>query len=240
MSNTTIVSSASFSPEQKEVLDSFQSHIEALIKKDKEAIEEYLDPEFVLIHKDGKSKNKNEEDLLKKFKLKSEKRDMKSIFPNSKLLNMKNWGKDIFDDWEQINYKEESKTPSKITNTSITNVYIPQIVIKNNIIGIDYEYMQFKPEEKNKEENFIDIIESEERIQDSITINKFLYGLDIQSSKNDILLSIEDVFGRNIGNKSFYLDFCDKIIKARGEKKTLYEIKIFSNLVFLTNESYSR
>jgi hypothetical protein len=71
-------------------------------------------------------------------------------------------------------------------------------VIKNNIIGIDYEYMQFKPEEKNNEENFIDIIESEERIQDSITINKFLYGLDIQSSKNDILLSIEDVFGRNI------------------------------------------
>ena len=55
MSNTTIVSSASFSPEQKEVLDSFQSHIEALIKKDKAAIEEYLDPNFVLIHKDGKS-----------------------------------------------------------------------------------------------------------------------------------------------------------------------------------------
>ena len=55
MSNTTIVSSLSFSPEQKEVLDSFQSHIEALIKKDKAAIEEYLDPNFVLIHKDGKS-----------------------------------------------------------------------------------------------------------------------------------------------------------------------------------------
>ena len=40
MSNTTIVSSESFSPEQKEVLDSFQSHIEALIKKDKAAIED--------------------------------------------------------------------------------------------------------------------------------------------------------------------------------------------------------
>ena len=231
---------------EKEFNDEFLSNLEENFKKVKTSFEEnekkkssfiynILNSYIKLLQKDGKSKNKNEEDLLKKFKLKSEKRDMKSIFPNSKLLNMKNWGKDIFDDWEQINYKEESKTPSKITNTSITNVYIPQIVIKNNIIGIDYEYMQFKPEEKNKEENFIDIIESEERIQDSITINKFLYGLDIQSSKNDILLSIEDVFGRNIGNKSFYLDFCDKIIKARGEKKTLYEIKIFSNLVFLTN-----
>ena len=55
MSNTTIVSSSSFSPEQKEVLDSFQLHIEALIKKDKAAIEDYLDPAFVLIHKYGKS-----------------------------------------------------------------------------------------------------------------------------------------------------------------------------------------
>ena len=53
MSNTTIVSSEQFSPEQKEVLDSFQLHIEALIKKDKSAIEEYLDPVFVLVHKDG-------------------------------------------------------------------------------------------------------------------------------------------------------------------------------------------
>ena len=53
MSNTTIVSTDQFSPEQKEVLDSFQLHIEALIKKDKSAIEEYLDPSFVLVHKDG-------------------------------------------------------------------------------------------------------------------------------------------------------------------------------------------
>ena len=58
MSNTTIVSSTSFSPEQKEVLDSFQNHIEALIKKDKAAIEDYLDPSFVLIHKDGKSQER--------------------------------------------------------------------------------------------------------------------------------------------------------------------------------------
>ena len=55
MSNTTIVSSTSFSGEQKEVLDSFQNHIEDLIQKDKTAIEEYLDPGFILVHKDGKS-----------------------------------------------------------------------------------------------------------------------------------------------------------------------------------------
>ena len=54
MSNTQIVTNESFSTEQKEVLDSFQNHIEDLIKKDKLAIEAYLDPSFVLIHKDGK------------------------------------------------------------------------------------------------------------------------------------------------------------------------------------------
>ena len=53
MSNTSIVSSSQFSPEQKEVLDSFQSHIEDLINKNKEGIEAYLDPSFVLVHKDG-------------------------------------------------------------------------------------------------------------------------------------------------------------------------------------------
>ena len=53
MSNTSIVSSSHFSPEQKEVLDSFQSHIEDLINKNKEGIEAYLDPSFVLVHKDG-------------------------------------------------------------------------------------------------------------------------------------------------------------------------------------------
>ena len=55
MSNTTIISEEKFTPVQKEVLDSFQAHIEDLIKKDKSAIENYLDPSFVLIHKDGKS-----------------------------------------------------------------------------------------------------------------------------------------------------------------------------------------
>ena len=58
MSNTTIVSTSEFTPEQKEVLDSFKNHIEDLINKNKANIDEYLDPSFVLIHKDGKSQPK--------------------------------------------------------------------------------------------------------------------------------------------------------------------------------------
>ena len=58
MSNTTIVSTSEFTPEQKEVLDSFKNHIEDLINKNKAGIDEYLDHAFVLIHKDGKSQPK--------------------------------------------------------------------------------------------------------------------------------------------------------------------------------------
>ena len=58
MSNTTIVSFSEFTSEQKEVLDSFKNHIEDLINKNKANIDEYLDPSFVLIHKDGKSQPK--------------------------------------------------------------------------------------------------------------------------------------------------------------------------------------
>ena len=42
MSNTTIVSTSEFTPEQKEVLDSFKNHIEDLINKNKAGIDEYL------------------------------------------------------------------------------------------------------------------------------------------------------------------------------------------------------
>ena len=200
-----------------------------------------LNSYFKLIHNGLHIKVKNEDDLLKKYKQKTEKNKMKDLFPDSKLLKWKNWGKNLLSDWEELNYIEESKasnnTNNKNISTSVAEYYIPQIVIKNNIIGIDDEYMEFQPEEnKGKNEtNFIDIIESEEKIKDNIIINNFLYGLDFQSPKNELLLNIEDVFGRNIGNKQFYYEFCEKIIIARGTHKTLYEIKIFSNLVFLTN-----
>ena len=58
MSNTTIVPNSEFTPEQKEVLDSFKNHIEDLINKNKVGIDEYLDSAFILIHKDGKSQPK--------------------------------------------------------------------------------------------------------------------------------------------------------------------------------------
>ena len=203
-----------------------------------------LNSYYKLIHDEWHFTIKHEEDLknlLKKYKTKTEKKSMLDIFPNSKILKLSNWGKENLNDWEELNYVNESKLNSNNNSNNISTIiseyYIPQIVVKNNIIGIDDEYMVFNPQEsQNKSEtSFIDIMENEEKIKDNIVINNFLYGLDYQSPKNDILLNIEDVFGKNIGNKYFYIEFCDKIIKARGAQKTLYEIKIFSNLVFLTN-----
>ena len=188
----------------------------------------YLNLYFKLIHNDLHFRVKNEDELLKKYKQKREKNNMKDLFPDSKILKWKNWGKNALSDLDNANNKNMS--------TSIIEYYIPKILINNNIIGIDDD-MVFQHEENKieSEAGFIDIMESEEKIKDNITINNFLYGLDNLSPKDKMLLNIEDVFGRNIGNKQFYFDFCDKIVKARGTKKTLYEIKLFSNLVFLTN-----
>ncbi len=55
MSKTTIESKRTFNEEENKVLQEFKNHLEALIEKDKAAIEEFLAPSFVLIHKDGKS-----------------------------------------------------------------------------------------------------------------------------------------------------------------------------------------
>ena len=195
-----------------------------------------------LIHNDLNYLGKSKEDLLKKYKLKTDKKSMIDIFPNSKLPKWKNWGKDPLSEWEQLNYEEETKSNisnknENVINSTLSEYYVPQIEIKNNILGIDYEYMVFNLQENiNKNEtSCLDVMENEERIKDNIIINNFLYGLDIQSPKTDMLLNIENVFGKNLGNKQFYIDFCDKIVKTRGAQKTIYEIKIFSNLVFLTN-----
>ena len=183
--------------------------------------------------------------LIKKYKTKENKRKINEIFPNSKILDLKNWG-DNFDDWEELKLMEsmlvekkeektketkDEKTPS---NPFSNDFYIPQIIITNNIIGIDDEYMVLKSNENNQS-SFVDISEDEEKIKDNIIINNFIFGLENSVPKSDLIINIEDVFGRNIGNKEFYIDFCDKIIKAKGEDKTLYEYKIFSNLVYLTN-----
>ena len=219
-------------------------------KKKNEVIYNCLNSFIKLFQDDLHIVGKHEEDfknIFNKYKSKTAPKSILDIFPNSKILKTKNWGKDknkninkIENDWEELSYEQDSKLKDNNNNpmnTTISEYYIPQIVIKNNIIGIDDEYMIFNQEENQnqKDTSFIDIMENEEKIKDNIIINNFLYGLDFQSLKNDVLLNIEDVFGKNIGNKLFYIEFCDKIIKARGVNKTLYEIKIFSNLVFLTN-----
>ena len=199
---------------------------------------------FKMIHEDLDSiDNKNGEikKLIKQYKGMEWQKSFNDIFPNLKILNSKNWeGDDKINESEEKNkiIKKNSKNETKTSNNTFFNeFYIPPIVITNNIIGIDDEYMVLKSQDnKTPNPNYVvDITEDEAKIKDNITIKNFLYGLDNLSLQNDILLNIEDLFGRNIGNKNFYLEFCDKIIKAKGEKKTLYEFKNFPNLVYLTN-----
>ena len=208
-----------------------------------------------IIHEDLDSiDNKNGEikNLIKKYKLNQENQDMfNDIFSNFKILNTKKWDEKSME-WEEIKFegnevesiiinkstiqeekKEIKKEENNVFNTVLSEFYIPQITINNNIIGIDDEYMLLKGQDKQND--FVDIVDDEQIIKDNITINNFLYGLDNINQKNDILLNIEDIFGRNIGDKDFYIDFCDKIIKAKGNKNTLYEFKVFSNLIYLTN-----
>ena len=225
----------------KEIKNMFE---ENEMKKNK-IISHCLYTYFSLIYDDLDSMDNQNGDikkLIKKYQTKENKKTISEIFPNSKILNLKNWG-DNLDDSEELKLMEsmivekkteETKDEKVQSNPFSYDFYIPQIVIANNIVGIDDEYMVLKSNENNQS-SFADISEDEEKIKDNIIISNFLYGLDNSIPKNDLIINIEDVFGRNIGNKDFYIDFCDKIIKAKGENKTLYEFKIFSNLVYLTN-----
>ena len=198
--------------------------------------------------------NKNNEfkNLIKKYNSKQEKKSINEIFPDSNILNIENWGQSILD-WEVLKFggneaesiiinkteKKDEKKEDKNDNNIINEYYIPQIKILSNIIGIDDEYMILKSTD-NKNNNFVDVTdvtEDEQKIKDNIVINNYIYGLDDVNinRKKEILLNLEDVLGKNIGNKDFYIDFCEQIIKSRGEKKTLYEFKSFSDLVYLTN-----
>ena len=203
-----------------------------------------------IIHEDFKfidNKNGDIKKLLKKYK-KPDKKSIKDIFPNSSILNITNWSG--YEDWDieldqlqtiiidkNIESKGESsgetKEEIKYSYTSVGEFYIPQIVVTNNIIGIDDEYMNLNSAQNQT--SFVDIIEDENKIKDNIVINNFLFGLELVELNNDLMLNLEDLFGRNIGNKNFYLDFCNKLIKARGENKPLYQFKIFLNLEYLKN-----
>ena len=200
-----------------------------------------------IIHEDFKfidNKNGDIKKLLKKYK-KPEKKSIKDIFPKICILNITNWSG--YEDWEEIEFDQlknkivekdsqsqgENKDNIRYSYTSVGEFYIPQIVVNNNIIGIDDEYMILKGSQSQT--SFVDIIEDENKIKDNIVINNFLFGLELLEMNKDLMMNLEDIFGRNIGNKNFYLDFCNKLIKARGESKTLYQFKIFSNLEYLKN-----
>ena len=101
-------------------------------------------------------------------------------------------------------------------------------------MGIDDEDMVLKTPEC-PETSFIDILADEERIKDNITINNFLYSLDNSVPGPDLRMNIENIIFGKVDDKSFILNFCDKIIKTKGERKTLYEYPIFENLAYLTN-----
>ena len=60
MSSVPIVTSQSFNQQEKEVLIEFRNHIEALIRKDRAAIEAFLAPSFQLIHMTGKVQDRND------------------------------------------------------------------------------------------------------------------------------------------------------------------------------------
>ena len=59
-SSVPIVTSQNFNQEEKEVLIEFRNHIEALIRKDRASIEQFLAPSFQLIHMTGKVQGRND------------------------------------------------------------------------------------------------------------------------------------------------------------------------------------
>ena len=60
MSKVSIVSSKTFSGQEKEVLDFFKDFLDSIISKDKSSMEAYLAPSFILVHMSGKKEPKNE------------------------------------------------------------------------------------------------------------------------------------------------------------------------------------
>ena len=75
-----------------------------------------------------------------------------------------------------IQEEKEIKKEENSFKTVLSEFYIPQIVVNNNIIGIDDEYMFFKAQDMQND--FVDIEEDEQIIKDNISINNFLYGLN--------------------------------------------------------------
>ena len=59
MSDVELISSKTFNNQETELLNCFINFIQALISKDKAAIQDFLDPSFVLIHMSGNNEPKD-------------------------------------------------------------------------------------------------------------------------------------------------------------------------------------
>ena len=131
-----------------------------------------------IIHEDFNfidNKNGGNKKLLKKYK-KADKKTIKDIFPKLNIANITNWSG--YEDWEEIEFdqlkdkiiyndtqnKGDTKEQVRVSYTSVGEFYIPQIVVTNNIIGIDDEYMNLKATQNQTK--FVDIIEDENKIKD--------------------------------------------------------------------------
>ena len=131
-----------------------------------------------IIHEDFNfidNKNGGIKKLLKKYK-KADKKTIKDIFPKLNIANITNWSG--YEDWEEIEFdqlkdkiiyndtqnKGDTKKQVRVSYTSVGEFYIPQIVVTNNIIGIDDEYMNLKTTQNQTK--FVDIIEDENKIKD--------------------------------------------------------------------------
>ena len=60
MSNVELISSKVFNNQENELLNSFINFIQIIIRKDKQGMEAYLDPSFVLVHMSGNEEPKNQ------------------------------------------------------------------------------------------------------------------------------------------------------------------------------------
>ena len=60
MSNVELISSQVFNNQENELLNSFINFIQIIIRKDKQGMEAYLDPSFVLVHMSGNEEPKNQ------------------------------------------------------------------------------------------------------------------------------------------------------------------------------------
>ena len=101
-------------------------------KKKNEVIYNCLNSFIKLFQDDLHIVGKHEEDfknIFIKYKSKTAPKSILDIFPNSKILKTKNWGKDknkninkIENDWEELSYEQDSKLKDNNNNPMNTTI----------------------------------------------------------------------------------------------------------------------